>query len=345
MEKLNHYGIQGTTHSWVKAFLTNRTQQVVLDGAKSGIAHVLSGVPQGTVLGPTLFLIFINDLPCRVKSSVRLFADDCVLFRLVRSECDHQILQEDLEALNLWENDWLMEFNADKCFVLNISKKRQPKLNEYYLKNTLLQTVDSTTYLGVEISKDLKWSRHIDKTVKKANKSLGFIRRNIKTNNTNTKTLAYQTLVRPILEYACQVWDPHLACEISKLESVQRRAARYVTNRFHNTSSVTNMLHELKWDSLQQRRCKSRLTMLYKMSNDLIDISHSDYLIPSTLSHHATGTHFIRPYSMTNYQKFSFFPRTIGQWNFLPPSIKLSNNLENFKAGVAELTIPELQKY
>ena len=213
------------------------------------------------------------------------------------------------------------------------------------MKNTLLQTVDSTTYLGVEISKDLKWSRHIDKTVKKANKSLGFIRRNIKTNNTNTKTLAYQTLVRPILEYACQVWDPHLACEISKLESVQRRAARYVTNRFHNTSSVTNMLNELKWDSLQQRRCKSRLTMLYKMSNDLIDISHSDYLIPSTLSHHATGTHFIRPYSMTNYQKFSFFPRTIGQWNFLPPSIKLSNNLENFKAGVAELTIPELQKY
>ena len=120
MEKLNHYGIQGTTHSWVKAFLINRTQQVVLDGAKSGIAHVLSGVPQGTVLGPTIFLIFINDLPCRVKSSVRLFADDCVLFRLVRSECDHQILQEDLEALNLWENDWLMEFNADKCFVLNI---------------------------------------------------------------------------------------------------------------------------------------------------------------------------------------------------------------------------------
>ena len=213
------------------------------------------------------------------------------------------------------------------------------------MKNTLLQTVDSTTYLGVEISNDLKWSRHIDKTVKKANKSLGFIRRNVKTNNTKTKTLAYQSLVRPILEYACQVWDPHLEGEISKLEAVQRRAARYATNRYHNTSSVTDMLKELEWDTLQQRRCKSRLTTLYKISNNLIDIPSSNYLIPSTLSHHGNGTHFIRPFSITNYQKYSFFPRTIGQWNLLPASVKLAPDLDSFKTGVMGLSIPELPKY
>ena len=173
-----------------------------------------------------------------------------------------------------------MEFNPDKCFVLNITRKRKPSLNTYNLHHTQLQTVITTTCLGVEISNDLQWPHHIDKITKKANRSLSFLKRNIKTKNKNVKTLAYNSLVRPHLEYSCQVWDPHTENDINKLESVQRRAARYVTNRYHNTSSPSEMLTELEWETLQQRRAKIRLITLYKIVNNLIEIPRSQYLTP-----------------------------------------------------------------
>ena len=113
--KLNHYGIQGQTLSWIKAFLTGRTQSVVLEGAKSEAVPVISGVPQGTVLGPTLFLLYINDLPLQVSSSTtRLFADDCILYREIDSPADAKLLQHDLDALQNWERTWLMSFNSIK---------------------------------------------------------------------------------------------------------------------------------------------------------------------------------------------------------------------------------------
>ena len=172
MSKLDFYGIRNNTHDWVQSFLNNRQQRVVLDGSSSSTASVLYGVPQGTVLGPTLFLIFINDLPDCVKSPVRLFADDFVLYREIRNAQDASILQQDLKALNRWEETWLMEFNADKCFILNITRKRHPMLNKYQLHDTILQTVKTATYLGIEILNDLRWTPHIDKVAKKANKSL-----------------------------------------------------------------------------------------------------------------------------------------------------------------------------
>ena len=107
----------------------------MLEGSKSSTSSVISGVPQGTVLGPTLFLIFINDLPSYVKSPVRLFADDCVIYREIKSSLDASTLQSDLNNLHRWEREWLMEFNPEKCFVLNITTKRTPSKNKYSLKN------------------------------------------------------------------------------------------------------------------------------------------------------------------------------------------------------------------
>ena len=118
MSKLDFYGIRGDLHRWIESFLRNRQQTVVLEGSKSSTSSVISGVPQGTVLGPTLFLIFINDLLSYVKSPVRLFADDCVIYREIKSSLDASTLQSDLNNLHRWEREWLMELNPEKCFCL-----------------------------------------------------------------------------------------------------------------------------------------------------------------------------------------------------------------------------------
>ena len=178
LKKLRHYGIEGTTYSWIQAFLKDRTQQVLVEGETSDSIPVISGVPQGTVLGPLLFLLFINDLPDCVQSSTRLFADDCILYSRIRNQEDCRILQEDLNHLAEWEKKWGMAFHPDKCSTLQISRARIPITASYTLKG---HTLDR--YLRVELQSNLSWNRHIDQTVKKGNNMLGFLRRNLKVSN------------------------------------------------------------------------------------------------------------------------------------------------------------------
>jgi hypothetical protein len=153
-----------------------------------------------------------------------------------------------------------------------------------------LESVDKAIYLGVTISEDLKWESHINNICGKANKTIGFLRRNLNIGSTSVKEQAYKSLVRPSLEYACSVWDPYLKSDINKIEMVQRRAARYVTNRQHNTFSVGDMLQQLKWCSLEDRRRDACLVMMYKISNDKVVVSKSDRLsspvTPETLQKH-----------------------------------------------------------
>jgi hypothetical protein len=156
----------------------------------------------------------------------------------------------------------------------------------------------------------MSWRSHIDKTVKKANSTLGFLRRNLKVSNQDTKTAAYKTLVRPTIEYCSSVWSPHTKDAINKIEMVQRRAARYVTNRYRNTSSVTSMLGDLEWDTLETRRKKIRLTMMYKIINNLIDIRAEEYLTKSTRQTRSSHSLKYQQFSAsTDYYKHSFFQR------------------------------------
>ena len=155
---------------WIKDFLSDRTQQVILEGKKSSVANVSSGVPQGTVLGPLLFLVFINDLSECVSSSIRLFADDALLYRPIQSQEDITTLEKDLANLQLWQKKWLMSFNADKCEVLRISNKRNNIIgvSPYSIHGTALRTVEEAKYLGVTIHKNLSWKPHINNICKKA---------------------------------------------------------------------------------------------------------------------------------------------------------------------------------
>ena len=186
-----------------------------------------SGVPQGTVLGPLLFLLFINDLPASVNSKARLFADDCIIYRPIKTTQDCQKLQHDLHCLAEWEATWGMAFHPDKCNVLRVTRRKSPVCYSYSLNGHQLEEVATTKYLGVDLSSNLLLKDHIDRVVKKANCTLGFLRRNLRISNSDTKAAAYSTLVRPTLEYCASVWSPYTAQSKHKLEMVQRRTARY----------------------------------------------------------------------------------------------------------------------
>ena len=207
LQKLDHYGIRGDTRRWIAQFIQGRDQKVLLNGQHSTSAPVHSGVPQGTVLGPILFLVFINDLPDCVQSPVRLFADDCVQYRM---PSDATQMQDDLNNLQKWEDKWLMEFHPEKCLTIRITNKRNIIKTDYQIHGQTLQTVDSAKYLGVNIQSKLNWSPHIATTAHKADNTRAFLQRNMRSCPRNVRSQCYTTLVRPILEYCSPVWDPHL---------------------------------------------------------------------------------------------------------------------------------------
>ena len=336
LAKLNYYGIQGKTHFWIKAFLENRTQRVVVDGAFSSEAKVTSGVPQGSVLGPCLFLFYINDLPNQLSSTVRLFADDTIVYRTIHNSDDETKLQEDLDKLAEWEKNWQMEFNPDKCKVLRIAKSKMQNLNlntHYNLHGKSLEMAKEVKYLGLTITSDFSWNAHISNINSKANRTLGLLKRTLKLRSRHLKATAFKTIVRPVIEYASSVWDPYTEDNIKKLERIQRRAARYSLCRYDRIDSVTEMLKELNWETLAERRQRSRLTMLYKMTHGLASVEHTEHLKPiQRVTKHLSENAFQVPYSKSNYGKFAFFPRTIREWNSLPKETQTATSLGCFKS-------------
>ena len=180
LSKLDFYGVRSNTLQWFSCFLAGCQQCVVVDGAQSSYINVLSGVPQGSVIGPTLFLIYINDLPEYVDCTVHLFADDTVMYLTIHSEEQCAQLQVDLDMLQVWEEDWLMEFNPEKCEILRISRKKTVISYDYTLHGKVLRSVKSARYLGVQLSHDLKWNAQITKATAKANLILGFLKRNLR---------------------------------------------------------------------------------------------------------------------------------------------------------------------
>ena len=180
LHKLEYYGIRVSTHKWINSWLSGRTQQVNLDGQASDPVPVLFCVPRGSVLGPVLFLIFINDLPDSIRSSVSMFTDDCVLYSNIHSIQDCLILQEALTSLRQWEADWHMKHVA-KCHSMRVTQHHHHKqiLLDYSLNYQTLENVQSAKYLGITITNNMDWGHHASETSYKATKTLGFLRRNL----------------------------------------------------------------------------------------------------------------------------------------------------------------------
>ena len=183
---------------------------------------MFSGVPQGSILGPVLFLIYINDLPGYVSySTARLFADDTLLYLTIHNSSDCTKLQDDLNNLQKWESDWQMSFHPEKCEVIHITTKKYPIIHKYTLHGHTLLSVPQIKYLGVQISQDLKWNSHINSISSKANQTLGFLKRNLKIKSQTIKEKAYKSIVRPKVEYCSTVWDPKCIKKIPKKATKQ----------------------------------------------------------------------------------------------------------------------------
>ena len=337
--KLKKYGVLGTTNMWIQNFLRDRTQSVVVEGETSSPVAVRSGVPQGSVLGPCLFLAYINDLPDKVESTSRLFADDTLLHRYIQSLQDRQTLQEDLEHLEEWEDQWDMHFHPQKCNVLSIEKsKSKIEKQDYYLHGEKLEAVTDTKYLGVTLQNNMNFSKHIDNICNKANSMLGLLRRNLKSAPAKTKELGYKAIVRPVLEYASSVWDPHTSKEIEKIEKVQRRAARFVTNNYKKRESVSDMIKTLKWQTLEQRRKKARLSMMYKIHTGQVQVEINRLKrLKSRSGRRGHSEQYDRVECRTEHRNQTFLPRTIRDWNCLDQDTVQARTTGTFSSRVAKL--------
>ena len=196
-----------------------------------------------------------------VNSNVRLYADDAALYLTISTSSQSEILQKDLDNLECWCHKRHMEFHPSKCQVIHITRSKNPIPTQYTLHNCILESVSSATYLGVDISSDhLSWDTHINRISKKANNIIGFLRRNIKIHSESLNSSAYKCLVRPQLDYCSTVWCPFTDSNISKLEVVQHRAARWVKHDHGQTSSVTEMMQSLHWRRLDQRTIDNKLS-------------------------------------------------------------------------------------
>ena len=332
--KLHAYGIRGKLLKWIINFLTKRKQRVIINGTNSRWDEVSSGVPQGTVLGPLLFLLYINDITDNLQSEIRLFADDCILYRVVDNLTDCETLQKDINQLADWGQKWQMQFNASKCYVMHMGSKRRKLFYNYNLSGHSLESVEHHQYLGVHLSHKCKWDHHYNHVTKKANQMLGMLRRNLRGCSKPIKSAAYQAIVRPHLEYAACVWDPHEAKYINQLEMIQRRAARFTCNNYDRQASVSQMIKDLQWDLLETRREVARLALMKQ-------IQSASSAIPVDLAPRATtrcrrtltgNSHRLaQPFSRTDTFKFSYIPRTCRDWNNLPNDVVDTSSMDVFK--------------
>ena len=229
----------------------------------------------GTVLGPLLVLVFTNDLPEVIKhSSVKLFSDDCILFKHIKSSDDAMKLQQDLTSLEDWEQQWQMKVHTEKCS--DADRHQQPYQEGHKL-------LSARTHPRSRVIEQVPWSQyqrrpnmedHIKKTASKANRTVDFLRRNMGKCSKRVRNAAYVSLVRPVVEYACAAWDPHTTEDINRLDEVQRRSARFVCINYRDRTPgcVTQMTKNLNWEQLPDRRREHRLAMLYK----IVDVDASD---------------------------------------------------------------------
>nr|XP_058945466.1 uncharacterized protein LOC131773528 [Pocillopora verrucosa] len=223
-----------------------------------------------------MFLTYMNNISDIITSTDKLFADDTKIYRQINVE-DSIAFQIDLTTLNLWADHWEMKFNPTKCEVMRISHNKDKRSTRYNISGTELRNVSSYKDLGVIMASDLKWSKHVEQIVHKANRVLGLFKRTVGSKNKDIFSNLYKTLVRPIFEYACLVWSPHLAKDIHEIEKIQRRALRIALNRRRQEMEYEERCKILKWNSLEQRRDFLSLVECYKIVFNLNGLNFSDY--------------------------------------------------------------------
>lgn len=326
-KKLEAHKIVGNLLGWIQQWLTNRRQRVNLGNTSSSWHEVFSGVPQGSVLGPILFLIYINDLDCNLTAKVNKFADDTKLGNTVDNPEEIEMLQFDLDKLFSWAQDWQMQFNIDKCAVIHLGHNNS--FNEYKMGNNTLKSVTNERDLGVIIDSTLKFSEHCNKIVKEANSSLGLIKRTIKSRNKDVIFRLYKSLVRPKLDYCAQVYHPYLKRDIVNIEKVQHRATKLI-NECRNLN-YEKRLESLEIISLEERRVRGDLIEVYKIVKGIDKLQFSDFFEFNNNGLRGHKYKLAKKRNRLDIRQNFFSQRIVDVWNELPEKVVESESLNTFK--------------
>ena len=322
LSKLKAYGVSGQLLTWFADYLSGRHQRVVIDGATSQWAPVTSGVPQGSLLGPMLFIIFINDLPDVAIGDVftSLYADDTKVYRNINTIEDCMSMQKTLINMDTWTRQNNIRFNASKCKALTIIRKKRPLNFIYKLDNVELERVSTEKDVGVNITNSLTWNTHIHAIIAKANKLLGLLKRTCPLlNDVSARRSLYLALVKSQLSYATQVWSPHKIALKTQIERVQRRATRWILKQRVGVMSYRDRLLTLKLLPLTFDRELKDLVFFYKCLNGFTDINVSHFV--SFVSHGRTrqsnSYNLKTPVCKTSTFQASYFNRIVKLWNYI----------------------------
>ena len=334
--KCKSMGISGDLYKWINDYLSDRQIRAVVNGHSSKWFTTNAGVPQGSILGPLLFLIFINDITENIESDIHLFADDTSLMDIMDNYVlSYAKLNRDLDRLSNWASNWQVNFNASKTVYLMVSRKlNQPPKPILILNGENVREVKTHKHLGLTFNSDLTWSDHIGHLVVKASKCVGLLRNICRDVPRQCLEILYKSMIRPILEYGNIIYDGSPDTVTSRLENTQRQAALTCTGAYRHTNHET-LLNELAWPSLTKRRKNHRLNVMFKIQNGLTPPYLSNICPPLTRERTnynlRTGTNItIPPLRTTTYQK-SFLPNTINDWNKLPEEIKSLPSIDAFK--------------
>ena len=270
--KLKGYGVQGNLLRWIENFLSNRVQKVLVNGEESNPAPVTSGIPQGSVLGPILFSIYINDLPDVVGNTVKLFADDTKLYSVVDSVERKEDLQMDINNLSKWSKEWLLSFNKNKCKHMHFGTSFH---SAYSIENEIIRTETKEKDLGIIIDNELKFQEHINTQVKRANRMLGVVKRSFTFSDNEMFLTLYKSLIRPNLEYGSNVWSVMYRKEDVTIENVQRRATKLVQSV--SGFDYPTRLRKLGLPILQYRRIRQDLIETYKILNNYNSVNFEQF--------------------------------------------------------------------
>ena len=346
--KLEAYGIRGNLLNWISAFLQNRTQEVVVNGSKSVASQVISGIPQGTVLGPILFVVYINDLLDSITSDGFMFADDTKIFRRITTRDDALKLQEDIGKLEDWSNVWQLHFNHDKCHVLTMGKfENIQHAHRYVVYNNEIDHVFEEKDLGVTIDSDLRFEEHIARKIRVANALVGQIRRSFSYLDCDSFRRIYTAFVRPHLEFAQTVWSPYLVKHINALENVQLRATKLVDGLAK--LDYQERLKRLNLPTLLFRRRRGDMIEMYKHFKKYDKSTLSPSFKPRTRFPSRKHRYQLHPpptkEGKLGIQSNFFYHRVAEKWNDLPNFVVDADNINTFKNRLDNFWEDDLQKY
>ena len=315
LRKLESLGVRDPLLKWIRSYLSDRIQHVLIEGQSSDWDRVEAGVPQGPVLGPLLFLIYINDITCDLQSDSFLYADDTSLLEVVDDPTFSAVsLNNDLERINAWTRDWLVTINPSKTKSIIFSVKRvKPSHPDLYFNNEMIDNVSNHKHLGVTICSDLSWRIHIFNVYEKASKKLNLLKGLKFKLGRETLIQLYKCLIRSQMEYADVLWDGCSVSESDLLEHLQYQSAKVVTGAMKGTSK-SRLLEELAWEDLKTRRSMHKLVLYFKIVNNLTPSYLSD-LIPQTVQQRSGlalrhASNFTLFPVRTERFKASFFPST-----------------------------------